>query len=103
MTKMAVVKGRRDASSRRRLSGAGVTVRRRVQQVDATAAPAPTPPLLQRLLAACRRAFRGPGTVPAPDDVALIRGILGTYVLELNVAASICCLLLSSSQLQSHT
>ncbi|PAN45857.1 hypothetical protein PAHAL_9G147500 [Panicum hallii] len=32
--------------------------------------------LLQRLLAACRRAFRGPGTVPAPDDVALIRGIL---------------------------
>ena len=100
MTKMAVVKGRRDASSRRRLS-AGVSVRPRVQ-VDAKVAPAPTP-LLQRLLAACRRAFRGPGTVPAPDDVALIRGILGTYVLELNVAASICCLLLSSSQLQSHT
>jgi hypothetical protein len=40
--------------------------------------------LLQRLLAACRRAFRGPGTVPAPDDVALIRGILGTYVHESN-------------------
>ncbi|CAN6304142.1 unnamed protein product [Urochloa humidicola] len=65
------VKGRRDASSRRRLSG-GVNMRRRVQVVDAP--PATTP--LQRLLAACRRAFRGPGTVPAPDDVALIRGIL---------------------------
>ncbi|KAF0923763.1 hypothetical protein E2562_006722, partial [Oryza meyeriana var. granulata] len=33
-------------------------------------------PLLQRLFAACRDVFRGPGTVPAPDDVALIRGIL---------------------------
>ncbi|CAN6282055.1 unnamed protein product [Urochloa humidicola] len=65
------VKGRRDASSRRRLSG-GVNMRRRVHVVDAP--PATTP--LQRLLAACRRAFRGPGTVPAPDDVALIRGIL---------------------------
>ncbi|RLN41490.1 cupin, RmlC-type [Panicum miliaceum] len=67
----AAVKGRRDASSRRRPSG-GVSVQRRVQ-VDATA-PALA---LQRLLAACRRAFRGPGTVPAPDDVDLIRGILG--------------------------
>ncbi|CAN6287366.1 unnamed protein product [Urochloa humidicola] len=76
------VKGRRDASSRRRLSGGGgVSLRRRVQVVDAATVPAPpaaTPTMapLQRLLAACRRAFRGAGTVPAPDDVALIRGIL---------------------------
>ncbi|XP_066324573.1 plant cysteine oxidase 2-like [Miscanthus floridulus] len=65
----AVKRRRRDAPGRRR-SG-GVSVRRRVQ-VDATTAPAP----LQRLLAACRRAFGGPGTVPAHDDVALIRDIL---------------------------
>ncbi|CAL4943471.1 unnamed protein product [Urochloa decumbens] len=74
------VKGRRDYASRRRLSG-GVSVRRRVHVVDATVTTAPaaaaaTMTPLQRLLAACRRAFRGPGTVPAHDDVALIRGIL---------------------------
>ncbi|RCV41626.1 hypothetical protein SETIT_9G152100v2 [Setaria italica] len=69
-----VMKGRRDAS-RRRLSG-GVSVRRRVRAVDATAPAPPTTTPLQRLLAACRRAFGGPGTVPAPDDVALIRGII---------------------------
>ncbi|CAL4926482.1 unnamed protein product [Urochloa decumbens] len=76
------VKGRRDyAASRRRLSG-GVSVRRRVHVVDATVTTASPPPAtttmtpLKRLLAACRRAFRGPGTVPAHDDVALIRGIL---------------------------
>ncbi|CAL4935018.1 unnamed protein product [Urochloa decumbens] len=75
-------KGRRDYASRRRLSG-GVSVRRRVHVVDATVTTAPaaaaaaaTMTPLQRLLAACRRAFRGPGTVPAHDDVALIRGIL---------------------------
>jgi len=68
----AVKRRRRDAPGRRR-SG-GVSVLRRVQ-VDATTAPAP----LQRLLAACRRAFGGPGTEPAHDDVALIRDILGTY------------------------
>lgn len=68
----AVKRRRRDAPGRRR-SGS-VSVRRRVQ-VDATTAPAP----LQRLLAACRRAFGGPGTVPSPDDVALIRDILGKY------------------------
>ncbi|KAF8681688.1 hypothetical protein HU200_045118 [Digitaria exilis] len=69
-------KGRRDdARMRRRLMTDGVSLRRRVQVVEAAAvAPPPTP--LQRLLAACRRAFGGPGTVPAPDDVAVIRGIL---------------------------
>nr|CAB3493842.1 unnamed protein product [Digitaria exilis] len=67
-------KGPRDARPRRRLTG-GVSLRRRVQVVDAATAAPP----LQRLLAACRRAFGGPGTVPAPDDVAVIRGILGTY------------------------
>jgi plant cysteine oxidase len=46
-----------------------VSVRRRVQADVA---------LLRRLLAACRVAFLGPGTVPAPADVSLVRGILGT-------------------------
>jgi len=44
-----------------------VSVRRRVQADVA---------LLRRLLAACRVAFLGPGTVPAPADVSLVRGIL---------------------------
>jgi cysteamine dioxygenase len=32
---------------------------------------------LQQLFQACRAVFRGPGTVPAPAEVALIRAILG--------------------------
>lgn len=71
----AAVKRRRSGGPGRRQSG-GVSVRRRVQ-VDAATAPEPAP--LQRLLAACRRAFGGPGTVPAHHDVVLIRDILGTY------------------------
>ncbi|KAJ1294337.1 hypothetical protein BS78_01G139100 [Paspalum vaginatum] len=87
----AVKKRRRDAGTRRRSNGGGgggggVSVRRRraQRQVDAPPAPpSPAPPRpaaagtpLRQLLAACRRAFGGPGTVPAPDDVAHIRGIL---------------------------
>jgi hypothetical protein len=86
------VKGRRDASRHRRPSG-GATVRRRVRAAVGATAPAPPPPptpTLQRLLAACRRAFGGSGTVPAPEDVALVRGILGTCVHETErVAASV--------------
>nr|ACG35706.1 cupin, RmlC-type [Zea mays] len=68
----AAVKRRRSGAPGRRQSG-GVSVRRRVR-VDAATAPEPAP--LQRLLAACRRAFGGPGTVPAHHDVVLIRDIL---------------------------
>jgi plant cysteine oxidase len=60
------VKRRRQRKAAR--GGGGVSVRRRVQ-ADVV--------LLRRLLAACRVAFRGPGTVPAPADVSLLRGILG--------------------------
>lgn len=70
----AAVKRRRSGGPGRRQSG-GVSVRRRVQ-VDAATAPEPAPAPLQRLLAACRRAFGGPGTVPAHHDVVLIRDIL---------------------------
>ncbi|OEL36168.1 Plant cysteine oxidase 2 [Dichanthelium oligosanthes] len=88
------VKGRSDAS-RRRMSG-GASVRRRVQVVDA-AAPAPTTTTpLQRLLAACRRAFGSPGTVPARDDVALIRGILVHFRLN-QESATITLLIVSFS------
>ncbi|WVZ59979.1 hypothetical protein U9M48_010057 [Paspalum notatum var. saurae] len=72
----AAVKRRRDASTRRRSGGGGGGVSVRKRRVQHRQVDAPTAPPLQRLLAACRRAFRGPGTVPAPDDVALIRGIL---------------------------
>jgi len=84
----AVKRRRRDAPGGRRRS-VGVSVRRRVQVDATTTAPAP----LQSLLAACRRAFGGPGTVPAPDDVALIRDILGTYAAPAPNALS-CVLLL---------
>ncbi|KAK3146570.1 hypothetical protein QOZ80_3BG0268180 [Eleusine coracana subsp. coracana] len=54
--------------------GGGVSVRRRTRwRVQADAAPR-TP--LGQLLAACRVAFGGPGTVPAPADVSLVRSIL---------------------------
>uniref|UniRef100_A0A0D9VX13 cysteine dioxygenase n=1 Tax=Leersia perrieri TaxID=77586 RepID=A0A0D9VX13_9ORYZ len=72
-------KRRRDAKEKgRRRSGGGgggggVVRRTRKRVLLRTPEPAP---LLQRLFAACRDVFRGPGTVPAPDDVALIRAIL---------------------------
>lgn len=34
------------------------------------------PPAIQRLFQACRAVFRGPGTVPAPAEVALLRAML---------------------------
>ena len=37
---------------------------------------------LQRLFQACRAVFRGPGTVPAPAEVALLRAILGKLTLS---------------------
>ncbi|XP_062211968.1 plant cysteine oxidase 2-like isoform X2 [Phragmites australis] len=76
----AVAAKRRGEEARPRGEG-GASVRRRTRwrvQADATAparARARATPL-QRLLAACRAAFGGPGTVPAPADVDLIRGIL---------------------------
>uniref|UniRef100_A0A453JJP0 Uncharacterized protein n=1 Tax=Aegilops tauschii subsp. strangulata TaxID=200361 RepID=A0A453JJP0_AEGTS len=36
------------------------------------------PSAIQRLFQACRAVFRGPGTVPAPAEVALLRAMLGT-------------------------
>ncbi|KAJ1266518.1 hypothetical protein BS78_08G157400 [Paspalum vaginatum] len=44
--------------------------RRRRVQADAAAAP------VQRLFQACRHVFRGPGTVPGPDHVRLLRALL---------------------------
>ncbi|WVZ91393.1 hypothetical protein U9M48_037573 [Paspalum notatum var. saurae] len=47
--------------------------RRRVQADSHAGAPAPA---VQRLFQACRHVFRGPGTVPAPDHVHLLRALL---------------------------
>ncbi|KAL6643729.1 hypothetical protein ACP70R_018495 [Stipagrostis hirtigluma subsp. patula] len=48
--------------------GVGRRGRRRRVQADATA--------VQRLFQACRAVFRGPGTVPAPAEVHLLRAML---------------------------
>uniref|UniRef100_J3LR90 cysteine dioxygenase n=1 Tax=Oryza brachyantha TaxID=4533 RepID=J3LR90_ORYBR len=53
---------RREAKGRRRSGGGG--------------GGGETEPLLQRLFEGCQHVFRGPGTVPEPADVVLIRGIL---------------------------
>ncbi|KAL5219488.1 hypothetical protein ABZP36_020172 [Zizania latifolia] len=70
-------KRRREAKGRRRSGGGGggggAVVRRTRRRVLLRPEPAP---LLQRLFAACRDVFRGPGTVPSSADVELIRGIL---------------------------
>ncbi|KAK3149819.1 hypothetical protein QOZ80_3AG0223350 [Eleusine coracana subsp. coracana] len=69
-----VKRRRREAAAGGRNGGGGVSVRRRTRwRVQADAAPRT---LLGRLLAACRVAFGGPGTVPAPADVSLLRSIL---------------------------
>jgi cysteamine dioxygenase len=71
---------------------AGVAVppeakRRRVVAAKPTAAAAGgkrprrvrRPTALQRLFQACRAVFQGPGTVPAPSEVDLLRAILGQH------------------------
>lgn len=36
--------------------------------------------LLQRLYESCQQVFRGPGTVPSPPHVQILRQIIGTFV-----------------------
>ncbi|KAL6847172.1 hypothetical protein ACP4OV_023025 [Aristida adscensionis] len=79
-----VAAGERDAKRRRVVAaapgggrrggggggGAGVGRRGRRRRVQADAAA------VQRLFQACRAVFRGPGTVPAPGEVHLLRAML---------------------------
>jgi hypothetical protein len=67
--------------------------RRRRVQADADAAA------VQRLFQACRDVFRGPGTVPRPEEVQLLRAMLGafhkhilpfTLLLSLHSSARLC-------------
>lgn len=53
----------------------GVARRGRRRRVQADAAA------VQRLFQACRDVFRGPGTVPRPDEVRLLRDMLGALSL----------------------
>ncbi|XP_062202875.1 plant cysteine oxidase 2-like isoform X2 [Phragmites australis] len=63
-------KRRRVAGGRRAGGGGGVGRRARTRRVQAGAAA------MQRLFQACRAVFRGPGTVPAPGEVHLLRAML---------------------------
>ncbi|CAN6329970.1 unnamed protein product [Urochloa humidicola] len=80
----AAVAGEQRAAKRRRVAaepapvgvrrngggGLGRRERRRRVQADADAAA------VQRLFQACRDVFRGPGTVPKPDEVHMLRSML---------------------------
>ncbi|CAL4890832.1 unnamed protein product [Urochloa decumbens] len=58
------------AGVRRNGGGGGVGRRERRRRVQADAAA------VQRLFQACRDVFRGPGTVPKPDEVHMLRAML---------------------------
>ncbi|XP_044947132.1 plant cysteine oxidase 1-like [Hordeum vulgare subsp. vulgare] len=61
-----VAAGRRRVLAAKNRAGRPRQARRRAQP----------PTALQRLFRACRAVFRGPGTVPAPPEVALLRAML---------------------------
>ncbi|XP_020194577.1 plant cysteine oxidase 2 isoform X2 [Aegilops tauschii subsp. strangulata] len=61
-------------AKRRRVLAAKTRVGRPPQARRRAQPQPPTP--LQRLFRACRAVFRGPGTVPAPPEVALLRAML---------------------------
>ncbi|KAF7063148.1 hypothetical protein CFC21_069674 [Triticum aestivum] len=63
------------ARAKRRRVLAAKTRGGRPRQARRRAQPQP-PTALQRLFRACRAVFRGPGTVPAPHEVALLRAML---------------------------
>ncbi|KAI5019100.1 hypothetical protein ZWY2020_043988 [Hordeum vulgare] len=63
-----VAAGRRRVLAAKNRAGRPRQARRRAQPQPPTA--------LQRLFRACRAVFRGPGTVPAPPEVALLRAML---------------------------
>ncbi|KAF7063145.1 hypothetical protein CFC21_069671 [Triticum aestivum] len=64
-----------DVPAKRRRVLAAKTRGGRPRQARRRAQPQP-PTALQRLFRACRAVFRGPGTVPAPHEVALLRAML---------------------------
>ncbi|XP_040244661.1 plant cysteine oxidase 2 isoform X2 [Aegilops tauschii subsp. strangulata] len=61
--------------AKRRRALAAKTRGGRPRQARRRAQPQP-PTALQRLFRACRAVFKGPGTVPAPPEVALLRAML---------------------------
>ncbi|KAF7056605.1 hypothetical protein CFC21_063998 [Triticum aestivum] len=66
-----------DVAASRRRALAAKTRGGRPRQARRRAQPQPQPPTaLQRLFRACRAVFKGPGTVPAPHEVALLRAML---------------------------
>lgn len=72
-------KRRRVAADQPAPAPAGVRRRgRRLRRVQADAAAAAA---VQRLFQACRDVFRGPGTVPGPDEVRLLSAMLGALPL----------------------
>ncbi len=50
---------------------------RKIKQVEKV-----VPVALQDLFVSCQDVFKGPGTVPAPQDVHKLCTIIGTYVLN---------------------
>lgn len=73
-------KRRRVAADQPAPAPAGVRRRgRRLRRVQADAAAAAA---VQRLFQACRDVFRGPGTVPGPDEVRLLSAMLGALPLS---------------------
>jgi hypothetical protein len=79
-------KRRRVAADQPAPAPAGVRRRgRRLRRVQADAAAAAA---VQRLFQACRDVFRGPGTVPGPDEVRLLSAMLGA--LPLITSAFLC-------------
>jgi hypothetical protein len=80
-------KRRRVAADQPAPAPAGVRRRgRRLRRVQADAAAAAA--AVQRLFQACRDVFRGPGTVPGPDEVRLLSAMLGA--LPLITSAFLC-------------
>lgn len=82
--------------------GGGAGRRGRRRRVQAATA-------VQRLFQACRHVFRGPGTVPKPAEVQLLRDMLGTCVrhpappslpLSSSLHSSLLCRCCKSLQLQ---
>jgi len=83
-------------------AGAGAGRRGRRRRVQAATA-------VQRLFQACRHVFRGPGTVPKPAEVQMLRDMLGACVrhpappslpLSSSLHSSLLCRCCKSLQLQ---